>query len=141
MSGYFENDILVKASISRSASRESASELDMEKEGMGGMLALRFSESKSFVGPFRGKKASKNPFPEDAGKGLKKRSLLCFPPALLRKPDKAVVLLVGFLEEGVVGVLNCSEVTVRRIGQHSLCLLLRVFRLRFLPGNEGVFPY
>lgn len=131
----------MKASISRSASRESASELDMEKEGMGGMLALRFPESKSFVGPFRGKKESKNPFPEDAGKGLRKRCLLCFPPALLRETDKTVILLVGFLEEGVGGVLDGSEVAVRRISKHALGFPLRVFRLRFLPGNEGVFPY
>ena len=108
----------------------------MEKEDMGGMLTLRFLESKSFVGPFREKKASKNPFPENAGKGLRQRSLLCFPPALLQKTDKAVYTPGYFLEEGIGGGLNGSEVAVRRIGQHSLCLLLRVFRLHFLPGNE-----
>ncbi|PNC97329.1 hypothetical protein [Akkermansia muciniphila] len=108
----------------------------MEKEDMGGMLTLRFLESKSFVGPFREKKASKNPFPENAGKGLRQRSLLCFPPALLQKTDKAVYTPGYFLEEGIGGGLNGSEVAVRRISKHLLVFPLRVFRLHFLPGNE-----
>lgn len=57
----------------------------MEKEGMGGMLALRFLESKSFVGPFRGKKASKNPFPEDAGKGIEEAEPAVFSACFIAK--------------------------------------------------------